>query len=354
MWIRAIFPKRKCRIRWCRFSKCFWSTRERQDNEQWTARFMGTPKLGALGPDLFLYRRETMNSKTTRTICFECHSRCGVLLEVKEWKLTGIKGDKDHPFSRGYICPKGQACMEIIHHRERITKPLVRVGDRESGKFESVSWDRALDIISERLLDIREKWGAEALTIGTGTTRGIPPFINRFLSLYGSPNYLAPANVSGGPVSIANSRKRKNSVYRSYTRVMRRTMDFQHHRDLERSIYIRKSLRRRAPHPCRFLENRRKVRWAPPTYIKNILWFWPPEAVILFTIIQPIETFLHYASYRLTRNLIFIRKPQASFKLKTVNGFGLQHQEAKWKSKFGLMKISIPRLYTRPMDIGMV
>jgi len=140
--------------------------------------------------------------KTIKSICFECHSRCGVLLEVKDKKLIGIKGDKDHPFSNGYLCPKGKACMEIIYHPERITKPLVKMNNRGEGQFKAVFWEEALDIISQRLLEIREKWGAEALAVGTGTTRGVPPFLNRFLSVYGSPNYFAPAHMSGGPVVV--------------------------------------------------------------------------------------------------------------------------------------------------------
>ncbi|MDA3898226.1 MAG: hypothetical protein PF482_18990 [Desulfobacteraceae bacterium] len=44
------------------------------------------------------------NTKIIQSICFECHSRCGVLLEVKDGKLTGVKGDKTHPYSHGYVC----------------------------------------------------------------------------------------------------------------------------------------------------------------------------------------------------------------------------------------------------------
>jgi len=146
-----------------------------------------------------------MASKTVKSICFECHSRCGVLLEVNNGKLVGIKGDKDHPFSHGYICPKGRACMEIMYHPERITRPLVKAGGKENSKFEPVSWDTALDLIAERLLESREKWGAESLVLGSGTTRGMAPYLNRFLTLFGSPNFMAPSNMSGGPIVVGSA-----------------------------------------------------------------------------------------------------------------------------------------------------
>ncbi|RJP82373.1 MAG: molybdopterin oxidoreductase [Desulfobacteraceae bacterium] len=142
---------------------------------------------------------------TVRTICFECHSRCGVLLSVDDGKLTGIRGDKDHPFSHGYICPKGRACMELVYHQDRITKPLINTGGKNSGRFREATWDEALDLISDRLLAIREKNGPESIVFGSGTTRGMAPYLNRFLTLLGSPNFMAPSNMSGGPIVVGSA-----------------------------------------------------------------------------------------------------------------------------------------------------
>jgi thiosulfate reductase/polysulfide reductase chain A len=146
-----------------------------------------------------------MSTKTIKTICFECHSRCGVLVEVKDGRIEGIKGDKDHPFSHGYLCPKGRACKEIVYHPERITEPLVRKKGKKSGSFEPVSWDVALDIISEKLLESGDKWGAESVVFGSGTTRGMAPYLSRFLSIFGSPNFMAPSNMSGGPIVVGSA-----------------------------------------------------------------------------------------------------------------------------------------------------
>ncbi|MFP4477383.1 MAG: molybdopterin-dependent oxidoreductase [Desulfatibacillaceae bacterium] len=146
-----------------------------------------------------------MAVEKVRTICFECHSRCGCHVEVDNGRIVGIKGDKAHPHSHGYLCPKGRACAEIVYHPERITKPLLRVGDRNSGRFEEASWDKALDVVAENLLAAKEKHGPESVVFGSGTTRGLAPYLNRFLALFGSPNFMAPSNMSGGPIVVGSA-----------------------------------------------------------------------------------------------------------------------------------------------------
>jgi anaerobic selenocysteine-containing dehydrogenase len=148
-----------------------------------------------------------MGSKIVKSSCFEagCHSRCGVLLEVKDGKIVSITGNKEHPLSQGYMCPKGRAFREVVDHPERISRPLIRVGEKGSGRFEPISWDQAIETIADRLLEIRKKYGAEALVFGAGTVRGNHTHINRFLALYGSPNFMSPINMSGGPVIMASA-----------------------------------------------------------------------------------------------------------------------------------------------------
>ncbi len=143
-----------------------------------------------------------MQNQTIRTICFECHSRCGVFLETENGKISAIRGDKDHPHSHGYICPKARAVKEMIYHPQRIMTPLVRTGDKKSGTFRKASWDDALSIIAEHLLGAKTDFGAESIVFGSGTTRGTAPYIGKFLSLLGSPNFMAPSNYSGGPIAM--------------------------------------------------------------------------------------------------------------------------------------------------------
>ncbi|MFH1951045.1 MAG: molybdopterin-dependent oxidoreductase [Pseudomonadota bacterium] len=138
--------------------------------------------------------------RIVKSICFECHSRCGALIEVDNGRIVNVKGDKDHPFSRGFICPKCRATKEIIYHPERLTHPAKRVGEKGKGKWVDISWDEAIGEIASKLLKIRNSHGAEAVVFGQGTTRGLPPYINRFLSLFGSPNFMGTQNLSGYPI----------------------------------------------------------------------------------------------------------------------------------------------------------
>ncbi|MBS3756811.1 MAG: molybdopterin-dependent oxidoreductase [Desulfobacterales bacterium] len=142
-----------------------------------------------------------MTTRTMKSICFECHSRCGVELEIEGGKLKSVRGDKAHPISRGYICPKGTANPEIVYHPERITRPLVK---SKTG-FEETSWDHALSIIADKMTEAREKFGAESVVFGTGTTRGLAPYLSRFLTCFGSPNFMAPSNMSGGPIVMGSA-----------------------------------------------------------------------------------------------------------------------------------------------------
>lgn len=144
---------------------------------------------------------EDMKKKTVKSICFECHSRCGVVLDTENGRLTAITGDKNHPISRGYICPKGAASMEIVYHQDRIKAPLVK----KSGGFVKTSWDHALNIIADKMNDSRERFGAESIVFGSGTTRGAAPYLNRFLTVFGSPTFMAPSNMSGGPIVMGSA-----------------------------------------------------------------------------------------------------------------------------------------------------
>ena len=139
-----------------------------------------------------------------RSICFECHSRCGVLLHVKGGRIEKIEGDKSHPISRGFLCPKGYAVKEIVYHPDRLRYPLKRVANKGENRWERITWDEDLATMATGLAEIKEKYGPEAVVMGHGTSRGLNPYINYFLSCFGSPNKMSPLHLSGGPIGLGS------------------------------------------------------------------------------------------------------------------------------------------------------
>jgi anaerobic selenocysteine-containing dehydrogenase len=77
--------------------------------------------------------------KVVRSLCQGCHPECGVLVHVKDGKVTKLEGDPQDPMNRGFICIKGRAQREFVHHPDRVKYPLKRVGERGQGKWQRIS-----------------------------------------------------------------------------------------------------------------------------------------------------------------------------------------------------------------------
>ncbi|MFP3904843.1 MAG: molybdopterin oxidoreductase family protein, partial [Armatimonadota bacterium] len=93
-----------------------------------------------------------------QSICPYCGVGCGFLAGVSNNRLIAMEYLTDHPVCEGALCPKGNAVLQTVRHKDRLLHPLKRVGD----DFERISWDQALDEIAERLTNIRREDGAEA------------------------------------------------------------------------------------------------------------------------------------------------------------------------------------------------
>lgn len=131
------------------------------------------------------------------------HGGCGLLAEVSNNKIIRLKGDPDGYLNKGYICPKGLASAERLSHPDRLRHPLARAGKRGSGKWEKISWDKAIDTISSNLCRIREKNGARAVAFCQGMPKGLEHFVLiRLANIFGSPNLVACQDVCHAPREI--------------------------------------------------------------------------------------------------------------------------------------------------------
>jgi thiosulfate reductase/polysulfide reductase chain A len=122
------------------------------------------------------------------TMCEMCVWRCGVLAKVKDGRVVKLEGNPEHPHSRGNLCPRGQSGLMNTYDPDRVLTPLIRVGGRGEGKFRKASWEEALDLVAKNMLDIREKYGPEAMVFSSTHNLSQVQFEN-LLYGYGSPNY---------------------------------------------------------------------------------------------------------------------------------------------------------------------
>ncbi|RJS46293.1 molybdopterin oxidoreductase family protein [Nocardioides cavernaquae] len=100
---------------------------------------------------------------TTTTHCPYCSLQCGMKLsgtrklEVSEWA--------EFPVNKGAMCRKGWTSAELLHHRERLTTPLIK---EPTGEFRPASWEEALDYVGERLNGLRAQHGPDSIGIFGG------------------------------------------------------------------------------------------------------------------------------------------------------------------------------------------
>jgi anaerobic selenocysteine-containing dehydrogenase len=94
----------------------------------------------------------------------DCPSTCALEVEVLDGARIGrVHGAKANSYTAGVICTKVGGYAERIHHPDRLTRPLLRVGSKGSAQFREITWSEALDRIAERFLDAAARFGSEAI-----------------------------------------------------------------------------------------------------------------------------------------------------------------------------------------------
>jgi anaerobic selenocysteine-containing dehydrogenase len=112
-----------------------------------------------------------MNGTTgerVRSICGLCDAGCGVVVTREGGRLRSIVGDPEDPFSRGHVCPKVVAHLDLQEDPDRLRHPVRRRGD----EWDEISWDEALEEIGRRIADVQKRHGADALGFYYGNPIG--------------------------------------------------------------------------------------------------------------------------------------------------------------------------------------
>ena len=94
----------------------------------------------------------------------DCPSACALEVDIQPGGRVGtVRGARDNPYTAGVICAKVARYAERIHHPDRLTRPLIRVGAKGSGAFREAEWDEALDRVAARFIDATDRHGAQSV-----------------------------------------------------------------------------------------------------------------------------------------------------------------------------------------------
>lgn len=115
-----------------------------------------------------------------KSACNLCSLNCGIEIEVnpESREFVSIKGDPDHPLSQGYICQKATRINYYQNGIDRLDSPLKRT---ESGEYEKISWDQAIEEIAAKLITVRDSFGGTSIAYAGGGGQG-----NHMGGVYGS------------------------------------------------------------------------------------------------------------------------------------------------------------------------
>ncbi|HEY0461212.1 MAG TPA: molybdopterin-dependent oxidoreductase [Pyrinomonadaceae bacterium] len=113
--------------------------------------------------------------------CNLCEAICGIEIKHAQGKILSIAGDKHDPFSRGHVCPKALALKDIYEDKNRLKRPVKKIG----GDWREISWEEAFDEIAAKIKDIQARHGQNAVAVFQGN-----PSVHNFGTLLSSGDFL--------------------------------------------------------------------------------------------------------------------------------------------------------------------
>jgi anaerobic selenocysteine-containing dehydrogenase len=133
----------------------------------------------------------TADTEVKTTTCYMCACRCGIRVHLRDGQVRYIDGNPDHPINKGVICAKGSAGIMKQVSPARLTQPLLRRpgSERGEGEFEPISWERAYELLTERLGRIRAT-DPKKFALFTGRDQ-MQALTGLFARQFGTPNYAA-------------------------------------------------------------------------------------------------------------------------------------------------------------------
>lgn len=108
---------------------------------------------------------DASSATIVRAVCpHDCPDTCSMLVTTVDGVATKVQGDPDHEFTKGHLCHKVSRYLDRTYHSDRLTQPMRRVGKKGVGELQPISWDDALDEITQRFAEIANgEFGPQAI-----------------------------------------------------------------------------------------------------------------------------------------------------------------------------------------------
>lgn len=131
-------------------------------------------------------------------MCGPAKTACATKCYIKDGRWVHVEGNPEAGNNWGMgsrtLCAKGNSAMQVPYSPLRLLYPMKRVGEKGEGKFERCSYEEAVNIIAEKLTELKEQYGPESYAVLSPQSYPVLASIGqRFLSVHGSPNYLHSA-----------------------------------------------------------------------------------------------------------------------------------------------------------------
>lgn len=144
------------------------------------------------------------------TYCRTCQASCGILLDIERGHVVGVRGDMENPTSEGYTCPKGRAIGDFHHHPDRLLSSMRR---RADGAWEPIDSAAVVKEVAERLLQIRDTHGPDAIASFWGTMANVvtltKPVALKWWKALGSHKAFSTATIDQIAKPVADARMGK-------------------------------------------------------------------------------------------------------------------------------------------------
>ncbi|RMF30103.1 MAG: hypothetical protein D6759_12595, partial [Chloroflexi bacterium] len=140
-----------------------------------------------------------------KSVCRFCCTGCGVLLGLHQGQLVALRGDPDHPTTKGLVCAKALFLPKIVYAPDWLTKPLIR----KNGELVEASWEEAMTLVADKFAEAIKAHGPDSVAYyGSGQALSEESYLaNRLFkgrigtnSVEGNPR-LCTASAVGGYVT---------------------------------------------------------------------------------------------------------------------------------------------------------